>query len=141
MKDSLEDILGQNVTALRLGAVQLDRLRRLTGSFNSVICWDGAGAVSAPAAAIVVIEAAHATRVQTLVNSLHENSIVIVPFSENPAFESVEVEAPCAWIARRSCRRGSASCLVGRHQTADGANGCLPQGRHALHFIVSTGPR
>ena len=87
MKDSLEDILGQNVTALRLGAVQLDRLRRLTGSFNSVICWDGAGAVSAPAAAIVVIEAAHATRVQTLVNSLHENSIVIVPFSENPAFD------------------------------------------------------
>ena len=87
MKDSLEDFLGQNVPALRLGAVQLDRLRRLTGSFNSVICWDGAGAVPAPATAVVVIDAAHATRVQTLVNSLHENSIVIVPFGENPAFD------------------------------------------------------
>lgn len=87
MNDRLEDILGQNVPGLRLGAVQLDRLRRLTGNFNSVICWDGAGAVSAPAAAVVVIEPAHATRVQTLVNSLHENSIVIVPFGENPAFD------------------------------------------------------
>ena len=87
MKDSLEDILGQNVPALRLGAVQLDRLRRLTERFNSVICWDGAGAVSAPAVAVVVIDAAHATRVQTLVNSLHENSIVIVLFGENPAFD------------------------------------------------------
>jgi hypothetical protein len=87
MKDSLEDILGQNVPALRLGAVQLDRLRQLTDNFNNVICWNGAGAVSAPAAAVLVIEAARATRVQTLVNSLHENSIVIVPFGENPAFD------------------------------------------------------
>jgi hypothetical protein len=87
MNDSLEDILGQNAPSLRLGTVQLDRLRRLTGNFNSLICWDGAGAVSAPAAAVVVIEPAHATRVRTLVNSLHENSIVIVPFGENPAFD------------------------------------------------------
>jgi hypothetical protein len=87
MNDGLEDILGQNVPSLRLGAVQFDRLRRLTGNFNSLICWDGAGAVSAPGAAVVVIEAAHATRVQTLVNSLHENSIVIVPFGENPTFD------------------------------------------------------
>lgn len=87
MNDSLEDILAQNVPSLRLGAVQLDRLRRLTGNFNCVTCWDGAGAVSAPAAAVVVTEAAHATRVQTLVNSLDENSIVVLPFGENPAFD------------------------------------------------------
>ncbi|HVQ68287.1 MAG TPA: hypothetical protein VMT08_12385 [Bradyrhizobium sp.] len=87
MKDSLEDILGRNAPDLHLGAVQLDGLRRLIGNFSSLICWDGAGAVSATAAAVVVIEAAHATRVQTLVNSLHENSIVIVPFGENPAFD------------------------------------------------------
>ena len=87
MKDSLEDILGQNVPALRLGAVQRDRLRQLTGNFNSVVCWDGAGAVSAPATAVVVVEVSHALRIETLVNSLHENSIVIVPFGENPAFD------------------------------------------------------
>jgi hypothetical protein len=92
MKDSLEDILGQNVPGLRLGAVQLDRLRRLTGNFNNVTCWDGIGAVSAPATAVVVIEAAHATRVQTLLNSLHENSIVIVPFGENPAFDLLKLK-------------------------------------------------
>ncbi|UPJ46381.1 hypothetical protein IVB30_23845 [Bradyrhizobium sp. 200] len=87
MKDSLEDILGQSMRPLRLGAVQLDRLRRLTGHFNSVICWDGAGAVAAPAAAVLVIEVAHAPRIEALVNSLHENSIVILPFGENPAFD------------------------------------------------------
>jgi hypothetical protein len=87
MNDSLEEMLAQNVPSLLLGAVQLDRLRRLTENYNSVICWDGAGAVSVPAAAVVMIEAASATHVQTLVNSLHENSIVIVPFGENPAFD------------------------------------------------------
>lgn len=87
MKDSLESIFGQNVPMPRLGAMQLDRLRRLIGNFNSVIHWDGAGAVPAPAAAVVVVEGAHALRIEALVNSLHENSIVIVPYGENPAFD------------------------------------------------------
>lgn len=87
MKDSLEAIFGRDAPTPRLGAMQLDRLRRLIGNFNSVICWDGTGAVPAPAVAIVVMEGAHALRIETLVNSLHENSIVIVPFGENPAFD------------------------------------------------------
>jgi hypothetical protein len=87
MNDTLDHILVQDGIAPRLGAVQLGRLRTLTSPYNDVIRWDGVSAVSAVAVAVVVIDAAHATRIEALVGSLHENSIIIVPFGESPAFD------------------------------------------------------
>ncbi|UPJ46401.1 hypothetical protein IVB30_23960 [Bradyrhizobium sp. 200] len=59
----------------------------MTNRYHGVIRWDGVSTVSLPCAAVVVLEATHATYVERLVESLHENSIVILPFGENPAFD------------------------------------------------------
>jgi hypothetical protein len=87
MTNTLEDILGQHTRAPRLGTAQLARLREVTNRCHGVIRWDGVSTVSLPSVAVVVLEATHATRIERLIESLHENSIVILPFGENPAFD------------------------------------------------------
>src|SRR6218665_2147364 len=91
MSGSFEQFLEQHDPAApRLGAIQIERLRRLTGNYTQVIRWDGVSAVSALNAAIIVCDAAHAARTQAFVDTLNENSIVILPFGENPAFDQLK---------------------------------------------------
>ncbi|XSC47401.1 hypothetical protein ACF1BQ_019050 [Bradyrhizobium sp. RDT10] len=87
MNNTLEGTLRQDPRAPRLGIAQFARLRELTNRYTGVIRWDGVSTVSDPSVAVVVPEATHVTRVERLIGSLHENSIVILPFGENPAFD------------------------------------------------------
>lgn len=89
MNDSLDDILQQEARAPRLGALQLARLRQVTGR-SSIVCWDGISAVAQPGVAVLVLDATHATRIEALIEALHESAIVIVPFAESPAFDHLK---------------------------------------------------
>jgi hypothetical protein len=72
---------------LCLGAVQRHRLLQLTRRYCGTVLWDGISAVTAPAVSVVVLNPATAPRIETLIDSLHENSIVVIPFGENPTFD------------------------------------------------------
>jgi len=87
MSGTLDHIIGRGDAGPRLGATQLARLRQLVGGYPVVVCWDGMSPVPATAAAVVVLEAANAARIEMLIGSLHENAIVILPASESPAFD------------------------------------------------------
>jgi hypothetical protein len=88
MNDAIDEILQDSEAgALCLGGIQRHRLLQLVRRYCGTVLWDGASAVTAPAKAVVVLNSATAPRVETLVSSLHENSIVIVPFGENPTFD------------------------------------------------------
>jgi hypothetical protein len=88
MNDAIDDILRDSEPdALCLGAIQRHRLLQLVRRYCGTVLWDGASAVTAPAMAVVVLNSATAPRIETLAGSLHENSVVIVPFGENPAFD------------------------------------------------------
>ncbi|MGP9814348.1 hypothetical protein ACTZWT_22790 [Rhodopseudomonas sp. NSM] len=88
MSGTLDLIIGHSEAAApRLGAAQLARLRQLVGGYPVVVCWDGMSPVPATAAAVVVLDATNAARIEMLIGSLHENAIIILPTSENPAFD------------------------------------------------------
>jgi hypothetical protein len=91
MSSVLEQIIAQSGTsALRLGVAQLARLQQLTRDSAELVLWDGVSEVTATAALVVVLEAANAARLETLIGSLHENAIVVLPWSENPAFDALK---------------------------------------------------
>ena len=91
MSTVLEQIIAQSGTsALRLGAAQLDRLQQLTRDSTELVLWDGVSEVATPAALVLVLEAASAARLETLIGSLHENAVVVLPWSENPAFDALK---------------------------------------------------
>src|SRR6267154_4190205 len=88
MSDAIDKLLKQGEPgALRLGDVQRNRLQQLARRHCGTAVWDGSGLVEAPDMTVIVLNSATAPRVETLIRSLHENSIVIVPFGENPAFD------------------------------------------------------
>jgi hypothetical protein len=88
MSDAVDQLLSENQPdALCLGGIQRHRLSQLVRRYCGTVFWHGAGAVTAPAMAVVVTNSATAPRIETLVSSLHENSIVIIPFGENPTFD------------------------------------------------------
>jgi hypothetical protein len=87
MSDTVDNVLTENEDALCLGAIQRHRLLQLTRRYCGTVLWDGVSTVTAPALSVVVLNSATAPRIEMLVSSLHENSIVIIPFGENPAFD------------------------------------------------------
>jgi len=88
MSDAIDKLLKEGEPdALCLGPTQRHRLLQLMRRYCGAVLWDGASVVTAPAVSVVVLTSATAPRVETLIGSLHENSIVIIPFSENPAFD------------------------------------------------------
>jgi hypothetical protein len=88
MSDSVEKLLTENEPdALCLGAIQRHRLLQLTRRYCGTVLWDGVSAVTGPALSVVVLNSAAAPRIEMLVSSLHENSIIIIPFGETPAFD------------------------------------------------------
>jgi hypothetical protein len=88
MNDALDEILKDSESdALCLGGIQRHRLLQLIRRYSGTVLWDGASAVPAPAMSVVVLNSATAPRIEMLVSSLHENSIVIIPFGENPIFD------------------------------------------------------
>lgn len=88
MGDSIDELLKQGEPgAPCLGDVQRYRLQQLVRRHCETVVWDGAGLIEAPDMAVVVLNSAPALRVEALIRSLHENSIVIVPFGENPSFD------------------------------------------------------
>jgi hypothetical protein len=88
MNDVSKELPGQSeLDALCLGEVQRYRLRQLVQRHQRVVVWDGASRITEPDLAVLVVTAATPPRVDTLVRSLHENSIIIVPFGENPVFD------------------------------------------------------
>jgi len=74
----------------RLGAAQRHRLRQLGQRVAETVVWDGVGALPRPDALVVVVEPESAARVETLICSLDRNSIVALPFGENPAFDPIK---------------------------------------------------
>jgi hypothetical protein len=91
MSSVLDTIIAQSGTsALQLGPVQLKRLQQLTRDSADLVLWDGVSDVAATAALVVVLESANAVRIETLIGSLHENTIVVLPWSENPAFDALK---------------------------------------------------
>ena len=88
MIDAIDDLFhSRGASATCLGGIQRQRLTRLMQRYRAPVQWDGHSAVTAPAAAVFVMQAANATQVETLIGALHENSVVILPFGENPAFD------------------------------------------------------
>jgi hypothetical protein len=88
MSDAVDRILKERESAgLWLGSIQRHRLLQLLHRYRETVLWDGAGGVTAPAVSVVVLNSATAPRMEMLVRSLHENSIVIIPFGENPVFD------------------------------------------------------
>jgi hypothetical protein len=90
MKSVLDDILSpRGAPALCLGAAQRRRLEQLIGGGRDAVLWNGVDAITTRAA-IFVLETSNATRIETLIGSLHADSVVIVPCSENPAFDALK---------------------------------------------------
>ena len=88
MNDASREQPGQSeLDALCLGDVQRYRLKQLVQRHQRVVVWDGASRVGEPDLAVLVTIAATPPRIDTLVRSLHENSIIVVPFGENPVFD------------------------------------------------------
>src|ERR1700751_878774 len=88
MNDASRELPGQSeLDTLCLGEVQRYRLRQLVRRHQRVVAWDGASRISEPDLAVLVMTAATPPRIDTLVRSMHENSIIIVPFGENPVFD------------------------------------------------------
>jgi hypothetical protein len=74
----------------RLGAAQRPRLRQLSRRVAETVVWDGVGALPRSGALVLVLEPESAARVETLIGSLDPNSIVALPFGENPAFDPIK---------------------------------------------------
>jgi hypothetical protein len=88
MSDAVNRILKEREAAgLWLGPIQRHRLLQLIRRYRETVLWDSASGVMEPGVSIVVLNSATAPRMEMLVRSLHENSIVIIPFGENPAFD------------------------------------------------------
>ncbi|MFH1342041.1 MAG: hypothetical protein ABIL01_12690 [Pseudomonadota bacterium] len=88
MGDSIDELLKQGEPGTPcLGDVQRYRLQQLLRRHCGAVVWDGASLIEAPDMAVIVLNSATAPRVETLIRSLHENSIVVVPFGENPSFD------------------------------------------------------
>ena len=88
MIDAVDRILKEREAAgIWLGSIQRHRLLQLIQRYRETVLWDGVSGVTEPGASIVVLNSATAPRMEMLVRSLHENSIVIIPFGENPAFD------------------------------------------------------
>ncbi|HLG81824.1 MAG TPA: hypothetical protein VKY22_12465 [Bradyrhizobium sp.] len=88
MNDASKELPGQSeLDSLCLGEVQRYRLRQLVRRHQRVAAWDGVSRISEPDLAVLVTTAATPPRFDTLVRALHENSIIIVPFGENPVFD------------------------------------------------------
>jgi hypothetical protein len=90
MSDAIDKLLQQGeLDALCLGDIQRHRLQQLVRRHCGTIVWDGTSTslIEPPDMVIIVLNSATAPRVETLIRSLHENSIVILPFGENPAFD------------------------------------------------------
>ena len=92
MNDVSKELPGQSeLDALCLGEVQRYRLRQLVQRHQRVVVWDGASRIPEPDLAVLVMTAATPPRIDTLIRSLHENSIIIVPFGENPVFDFLKI--------------------------------------------------
>ncbi|NVN87228.1 MAG: hypothetical protein HXX15_14205 [Rhodopseudomonas sp.] len=88
MSDAIDRILKEREAAgIWLGSIQRHRLLQLLQRYREAVLWDGASGVTEPGVPVVVLNSASAPRMELLVSSLHENSIVIIPFGENPAFD------------------------------------------------------
>src|SRR5271166_4580114 len=88
MNDASKELPGRSeLDALCLGEVQRYRLRQLVQRHQRVVVWDGASRISEPDLAVLVMTAATPPRIDTLIRSLHENSIVVLPFGENSVFD------------------------------------------------------
>ncbi len=88
MNDAKEELPRlSELDVLCLGEIQRYRLRQLLRRHRGTVFWNGSSGVEEADLAVIVLNAANPPRIETLVRSLHENSIVIVPSGENPAFD------------------------------------------------------
>lgn len=91
MIDAIDELFcAGHASAPRLGAIQRARLLRLIAHTGAPVLWDGRSAVTAPGVTVFVVQAANAMQIETLVGALHENSVVLLPFGENPAFDALK---------------------------------------------------
>lgn len=88
MIDAIDELFCTgHASAPCLGVTQRDRLLKLIQRTGVPTLWDGESAVTAPGVVVFVMQGANATQIETLIGALHENSIVVLPFGENPAFD------------------------------------------------------
>lgn len=91
MIDAIDELLRKsNASAFCLGAIQRHRLLRLMRRYCASVVWDGESRVTAPGVAVLIVNSSTSTRIEALISALHENSIVIIPFGENPIFDFVK---------------------------------------------------
>ncbi len=89
MNDMIEDFTTphRSLDRLRLGEIQHHRLLQIVRRHREAIFWDGRSEISDPGVAVIVLNEANSVRTETFARSLHGSSVVIIPHSENPAFD------------------------------------------------------
>ncbi|NEW87044.1 hypothetical protein DU475_07180 [Rhodopseudomonas sp. WA056] len=74
----------------RLGEAQRARLRQLAERCTGTVFWDKATTTVAPGTLVIVPEPIDALRAETLVDSLDETSVVVIPTGASPAFDPLK---------------------------------------------------
>ncbi|MDB5654678.1 MAG: hypothetical protein JWQ94_2291 [Tardiphaga sp.] len=88
MIDAIDELfLSNHASTLCLGETQRLRLLRLMQRYGTPVLWDGESTVTAPGVVVFVMHSTTPTKIDALVGALHENSIVVLPFGENPIFD------------------------------------------------------
>jgi hypothetical protein len=84
MTDHLKTVFAER--QIRIDTTQYDLLARMLGDVESVALWDDAPAV-ARSRTIVVDEPPRLLQVEAFCRTLPATAVVVIPFSENPAFD------------------------------------------------------
>lgn len=81
--------IAPRLASLTLGHAQRQRVAALVAQYRDAVVWDGCSA-AAPGVAVIVLDPASPARLATLVGSLDQDAIVILPFGEHPAFDTLK---------------------------------------------------
>src|SRR5471032_2219832 len=84
-QSDIERLLRRN--GIRLGEPQLRRLNWLVRRFGPPILWESSGHPAAHQGLVVVIDPPHGAGAELLCRSLHTDSVVAIPFGEDPGFD------------------------------------------------------
>ena len=97
------------LASLAFGSAQRHRVARLCEQRRTAVLWDGSSAV-APGSAVIVIDPAPPTRMQALVGALDPDAVVIIPYGEHPAFDTLKSKLAIHGSIVRKAPRRRISC-------------------------------
>jgi len=82
---AIERLLGPN--GIRLGQPQLRRLALLARRFGGPSLWENGAHLTAGDGLVIVIDPPNGAGAELLCRSLHAESVIAIPFGENPGFD------------------------------------------------------